>query len=400
MNQNRPDDGISRQRTVPVKEVKRGISRENTSSRRSYSGEKPRSASGRSYTSGTYRHEYRSNAGRNSSAARNYRNETTRTSYGGSSVSPGRSSGRKSSGSALKHYAKRSRRKRRIAWQRFVPVIICLAVMLYGAINLINYGLESLETRRTNKRLQEMYEAAEAAEAAATPAPTAAPEITPVPTPTPEPIIMNAEDLPSVAPVSTLLPVYQHTSGEMQASAKELYDQNRDFVGWLRIPGVVSLPVVYRDNSFYLNHDFNGRESKSGTLFLDANNPFQPATQHLVIHGHNMHDGTMFGLLAHYRNKGYIEAHPEISWRTLYRNETYEVFAVLVVPGDVSDPDFLAYTGTPVFRTVSQFESFINTLKIRAKHWKDIDIQPTDALMTLSTCLDDDRLIVVGRRKT
>lgn len=272
--------------------------------------------------------------------------------------------------------------------------------MLYGAINLINYGLESLETRRTNKRLQEMYEAAEAAEAAATPAPTAAPEITPVPTPTPEPIIMKAEDLPSVAPVSTLLPVYQHTSGEMQASAKELYAQNRDFVGWLRISGVVSLPVVYRDNSFYLNHDFNGRESKSGTLFLDANNPFAPATQHLVIHGHNMHDGTMFGLLAHYRNKGYIEAHPEISWKTLYRNETYEVFAVLIVPGDISDPDFLAYTGTPVFRTVSQFESYINTLKTRAKRWKDIDIQPTDALMTLSTCLDDDRLIVVGRRKT
>lgn len=435
MSQNRPSDGISRQSTVPVQEVQEGISRKNYSSgsyRRStsshsYSGYTSRSASSRSYSGTSSRSSSRrsyadASSGKTSSARSGYgkgygstaaassrsasgRNSSkghsaaSRESYRSTTARPSAVSSAKRSRTAPNHYDKRRQRKRRMSWQRFVPVAICVAVMLYGGINLINYGLESLETRRTNKRLQEMYEAMEAA-ATPVPTPSPTPAITPEPTATPEPIIMDAKDLPSVAPVATLLPVYQMVSGEMQSGAMEFYNENNDFVAWIRIPGVVSLPVVYRDNTYYLNHDFNGRESKSGTLFLDEAHPMNPETQHLVVHGHNMHDGTMFGLLPHYRNKDYIDKHPTITWNTLYRKETYEVFAVLIVPENTADPQFLAYTGRPVFKTVSQFESYIATLKSRALRWKDIDINPTDALITLSTCLDDNRLLVVGRRTT
>lgn len=76
-------------------------------------------------------------------------------------------------------------------------------------------------------------------------------------------------------------------------------------MAWLRIPDVVSLPVVCRDNTYYLNHDFFGRESDSGTLFLDEAHSLEYGTQYMVIHGHNMYDGSMFGLLSHYRKSGY-----------------------------------------------------------------------------------------------
>ena len=59
---------------------------------------------------------------------------------------------------------------------------------------------------------------------------------------------------------------------------QELKRLNRDTVGWISISGVVDLPVVYRDNSYYLNHDFQGQKSGAGTLFLDQNHPLAAAS--------------------------------------------------------------------------------------------------------------------------
>ena len=46
---------------------------------------------------------------------------------------------------------------------------------------------------------------------------------------------------------------------------------NPDLVGWLELGGEegFSAPVVQRDNDYYLRHDFYGRESRHGTVFLD-----------------------------------------------------------------------------------------------------------------------------------
>ena len=58
-------------------------------------------------------------------------------------------------------------------------------------------------------------------------------------------------------------------------------------------------------------------ETASGTLFLDEFHPLRETTQHLLIHGHNMKDGSMFGLLTHYRQPLYWQKHPFISLSTL-----------------------------------------------------------------------------------
>ncbi len=59
------------------------------------------------------------------------------------------------------------------------------------------------------------------------------------------------------------------TLDTIRADMVELKRLNRDTVGWISISGVVDLPVVWRDNSYYLNHDFQGQKSGAGTLFLD-----------------------------------------------------------------------------------------------------------------------------------
>lgn len=90
---------------------------------------------------------------------------------------------------------------------------------------------------------------------------------------------------------------FHKTSGDVLPDMMDLLGRNPDTVGWIGISGIVHLPVVYRDNAYYLTHDFDGKRNDSGALFLDQGTPVTAQTQNLLIHGHSMYDGSMFGLL-------------------------------------------------------------------------------------------------------
>lgn len=284
-------------------------------------------------------------------------------------------------------HGKRKRRgaKRRIVWRRFLPALFCLALSFVGAGRLIGYLADSKATERANAELQAAYAATmeTMTEATFVPNETEAPIATVTPAPTPRP---------------GLLSEYQTIGASMLPEMSKLYAKNDDLIGWVKIPGVVDLPVVYRDNSYYLTHDFNGKRSNAGALFLDEKHPLTAKTQYLVIHGHNMHDGSMFGLLGHYRKISYIREHGIVSFSTLYREEQYVVFSVNIVPADVNAAGYIAYTGTPAFRTITQFDAFIERLRASSLYSIPIDVASSDALLTLSTCLDDERIILVCRR--
>ena len=175
-------------------------------------------------------------------------------------------------------------------------------------------------------------------------------------------------------------------------------EKNPDTIGWLGIGGVVYQPVVYRDNEFYLTHDFTGAKNASGTLFLDENSPLTGETQNLLIHGHSMNDGSMFGILTHYRKLDFLRQHPLITFSTLWQKESYAVFAVLQVSSKVEDAAYFNYFDHATFMSDAEFNGYIRELRARSKFEIPVDVEPTDALLTLSTCLDDDRLVIVARR--
>lgn len=186
---------------------------------------------------------------------------------------------------------------------------------------------------------------------------------------------------------------FHNTSGDVLPDMLKLLRENGDTAGWLYIDGIVHLPVVYRDNEYYLTHDFEGRENASGTLFLDQASPVDRQTQNLLIHGHSMFDGSMFGLLTHYRRLDTLIQHPLISFSTLYEKETYAVFAVLIV-----DPDEFDYYSHPYFASDAAFDAYVASVRERSFYDIPVDVKPTDALLTLSTCIDDDRLVVLARK--
>ena len=132
-------------------------------------------------------------------------------------------------------------------------------------------------------------------------------------------------------------------SKELQQDFEYLYSENPDIVGWLYgMDGQIDYPVMQYDNDYYLHHDFYGNESQDGTLFVDAYNLLFPRDWRLIIYGHHMKSGSMFGRLQAYEDYSYLCSHPLLIFRTIY-DET-DVYYVPVAGFNASmneeDPSF------------------------------------------------------------
>jgi sortase B len=149
---------------------------------------------------------------------------------------------------------------------------------------------------------------------------------------------------------------------------------------------VVDLPVVLgTDNEFYMDHDFYGNKDRYGTLFADC------LTQcgqegNLLIYGHHMKNGSMFGSLTSYCSQQFFEDHKQILWEAENGTSLYEVFAVLVVPGDEADPEYLSIRDYIGQISAEEQEALLSDLRSRALIWHKIPVSGEDRLLFLITC--------------
>lgn len=177
-----------------------------------------------------------------------------------------------------------------------------------------------------------------------------------------------------------------------------LLEVNGDYACWIYGPGTpIDYPIVHDENNdYYLNHLFDGRRNSSGTLFMDYRNLPGFLDPNTLVYGHHMRNGTMFGTLTDYYNGGYYEAHPYMLLVSEGEICVIELFAGYVTSsGDhcydiaISDEeDMLEFIATAMRK--SDFESLAS-------------IQPTDRLITLSTCayaFENARYIAIGRLLT
>ena len=311
------------------------------------------------------------------------------------------------------------RRYRVVNRRRFFAVQAVLALVVVAALGLsASVIVRSVRTARLNRELAAIYgvsgEAMEAQIAAPpvgdgeTPAFAAQAsgasespygELSAMVMPDGSPIVVpETAALPSGEETAARTTAFHRTDLDILPEMRELTRKNPDTVGWISISGTVHLPVVYRDNTFYLDHDFTGAKNASGTLFLDENSPVNADTQNLLIHGHSMNDGSMFGILTHYRKLGFLQEHPLIAFSTLWEKESYAVFAVLLVSSRTEDANYFNYFSNPVFSSDADFNAYVSEVAARSKFTIPVNVRPDDALLTLSTCLDDDRLVLVARR--
>ncbi len=265
-------------------------------------------------------------------------------------------------------------------WRKVLGAL-CLAGVVVSGIFLIRYIISSIAVQTTNSAMSSLYHASDAAEPVMTNAPR---------------IGVTGVPFEAATPVPAF--VYQTIAEKPISKFGELLKANKDVIGWLSIKGELDLPVVYKDNEYYLTHDVYKKKSQAGTLFLDENHPLTANAQHLLIHGHNMKDGSMFGHLQRYLDVGYLKKHGIIQFDTLYAQENYVIYAVLIVPESSRKAGYINYQGYAKLITAKQFADFVEGLKARSKISIPINLAKKDALLTLSTCHGDDRLIVALRR--
>jgi len=167
----------------------------------------------------------------------------------------------------------------------------------------------------------------------------------------------------------------------------EMRSINPDYVAWIRIDGTnINYPVVRgSDNEKYVNTSFYSERNKAGAIFMDYRNIGDPIP-HIIIYGHNLHQGGMFTDLKKFLDEPFLEANNIITLIVNGNEVRFEVFCARL--SDINDPAYDLDVNTP--RAFARFADRIGA-----------PIQATQ-IITLSTCFsrgdDNERVIIQGYR--
>ncbi|WP_073184689.1 class B sortase [Anaerosphaera aminiphila] len=188
----------------------------------------------------------------------------------------------------------------------------------------------------------------------------------------------------------------QSGEGAMLLKFEQLFIENNDLVGWIRIPGTtVDYPVLqFIDNDYYLNKDYHGNKSKAGSVFMDYRNSSDAKGFNTILYAHHMANGFMFGDLIKYKDEKFFIEHPTINFDVLNREWEWEIFSVYV-----TDVGFY-YIDTN-FPTKEKKLDFIKSIRERSMFESDVHVGTEDHILTLSTCtyeFDNARFVVHAKR--
>ena len=185
----------------------------------------------------------------------------------------------------------------------------------------------------------------------------------------------------------------------------ELYRINPDVIGWIIAGSEVSTPVVYRDNAYYMDHDFYGKKSAEGTVFADELDTDWENDPYLILYGHNMKNGSMFGNMDHYMQLDYFKANSAIELYSIYSDEpTYYVPFAAVDASVAKEQDSYFYLRRfdvfmPWVLSEEERENVLtpeeitavdeSIAEIRARSMfavPDLEVDSTDRILALVTC--------------
>ena len=156
---------------------------------------------------------------------------------------------------------------------------------------------------------------------------------------------------------------------------------SEDAVLWIDIPGTgVSYPVAQaEDNDYYLRRKLNGDNSFAGTVFMDYRNDPAVTDDNTILYGHNMRDGSMFGLLKKYGKEEFFLAHPEID---LYLPDRILRCSVISSHQEEAQEENFPMN----FESGEEKLAYIDRMKSRAWYDTGISAGEEDRLITLVTC--------------
>ncbi len=224
------------------------------------------------------------------------------------------------------------------------------------------------------------------------------------------------EELKQTIEVQTIDETIQNPQGEPEVTVEpeipeiarnpysQIFQEYEDVVAWIVIPDTkIDLPVVQtmEDETYYLQRDINQEYNINGTLLMDTDSDVIKPSTNLIIHGHNMKSGEMFGDLDLYQEESYAKEHSSIAVFFPNCKREYEVISVFYSQVyNKSDQVFKFYKFFQA-DTEEEFDSFYKNIKEMSIFDTEMEAEFGDEFLTLSTCsyqVSNGRFVVVAKK--
>ena len=295
--------------------------------------------------------------------------------------------GRKATRQSRENPPHGKKKKKSGAW-----IYVLLSVLLVAAaLTLLYTARRVVLLRREVSAMEERADQVHAIE-------EARPEYVPQPT---VPVPQSPAEVPDIYSNSI---AYREPGDfeHMLPQYANLYAENNDMFGWLKIDDTrIDYPVMHtpEEPEKYLHTDFSGKNSFSGTPFLDGAASFD--SDQLLIYAHNMKNGTMFRDLYKYENRDFWQGHPYLYLDTLYDQYTFEVMAVLYDKVYYKTDDCFKFYQFINAEDQQEYEEAVAYYKEHALYDTGVTARYGDQLLCLVTCAyqtEDGRFLVVARK--
>lgn len=260
---------------------------------------------------------------------------------------------------------------------KYFVILVSLVGILYSIINIITWKLDNVALEREIENINTLIEEVE------------------VP-PSPEQIIPEQ-------------PIENPTTPDQPISIKKDYSRiplidvdftklkeiNPDTKAFLKVKNLdISIPVVQTtDNSYYLKHSFEKKNSSAGWVFGDYRNDWDNLKSNTIIYGHNLKSYALFGSLKLMYNKDWYgnKDNHIIYLSTEKQNLLFEIFSVY-------DIETETYYLANEFSNDDVYREYLDTISSRSAI--KFDTKPTinDKILTLSTCRTSTSKTVVHAR--
>ncbi|MCM1542253.1 MAG: class B sortase [Blautia sp.] len=273
--------------------------------------------------------------------------------------------------------------KKKLSCILLIVSIVCLLIVGFLFVR------SRIQDRHSQETVDDLREQASAGlETVSTPTPAPA---TPSPTATPTPAAPSPDPTPVPTPEAVVNPY------------RDAFLANEDMSGWLQIPGTdIDYPVMWtpRDEEYYLRRDFDGSANNNGCLILDTDSCLDPLTTNLIIHGHNMKSGAMFGTLTDYEQESFYQEHRDIILYTEECQRNYEVIAVFRSQVFRKSDNVFKFYKFFQADTQEEFDDFYDNIKEMSLYDTGVTAEFGDHFITLSTCVyhvENGRFVVVAK---
>lgn len=176
----------------------------------------------------------------------------------------------------------------------------------------------------------------------------------------------------------------EESNNKFNIDFESLKKKNSDTVAYIKVNNtkIDYIVVKGKDNDYYLHHNFNKKWNVAGWVFADYHNKFDESDKNIVIYGHNMKNGSMFGTLKTILNKKWYKNKKNniVNLVTENGEYSYQVFSIYSIDSE----DY--YINTK-FKDNNEFNKFVKKIKSRSIYDYKVNISGEDKILTLSSCI-------------